>query len=200
MDNSLVDKHLESGVVADTFDAIVTDPPYGIRAGARRTGRKGVALAVSAELREQYFPATQQYAMEEVMLDLLHSAAVLLRLGGRLSYLLPTPYDFNAEQDLPTHPCLQLEAHCCQGLSTRHGRHLVVMRKVSFLDAARAADFAAYKQRVVSGADQGFGRLMTKLQNALSSDGLADESVVKRISQRCARRQASKQKKADASS
>jgi hypothetical protein len=41
------------------------------------------------------------------MLDLLHSSAELLRIGGLLAYILPTPYDFSTK-DLPKHPCLEL--------------------------------------------------------------------------------------------
>ena len=37
---------------------------------------------------------SQAYAVEEVMLDLLHNAAMLLKNGGRLLYLIPTPWDF----------------------------------------------------------------------------------------------------------
>ena len=37
---------------------------------------------------------SQAYAVEEVMLDLLHNAAILLKNGGRLLYLIPTPWDF----------------------------------------------------------------------------------------------------------
>ena len=58
------------------FDVIVTDPPYGIRAGARKSGRKeGVHYKISEEKRYDHIPSTQNYPVEEVMLDLLHTAA-----------------------------------------------------------------------------------------------------------------------------
>lgn len=42
MDNHLVDRHLHrisvTNLVDGYFDAIVTDPPYGIRAGAKKSG------------------------------------------------------------------------------------------------------------------------------------------------------------------
>jgi tRNA (guanine10-N2)-methyltransferase len=61
------------------FDVIVTDPPYGIRAGAKKSGKKGgVAYTIEKERRFDHIPSTQTYAVEEVMLDLLHTAAKLL--------------------------------------------------------------------------------------------------------------------------
>lgn len=82
MDNHLFDRHY-SGALGGFFDAIVTDPPYGIRAGARRSGRDSARRPmgpVPDELRESHVPATQQYAVEEVMLDLLGLAAHALRM------------------------------------------------------------------------------------------------------------------------
>ena len=61
------------------FDVIATDPPYGIRAGAKKTGRaphRGqVDYEVTDEQRDDHIPSTQNYPVEEVMLDLMHTAA-----------------------------------------------------------------------------------------------------------------------------
>ena len=160
----------------------------GIRAGARKTGRNGEVMIVKPEQRESYFPATQHYAVEEVMLDLLQSSALLLQLGGFLAYLIPTPHDFIPERDLPCHPCLHLIACCKQALSTRHGRHLVLMRKTKSMTTELKEEFLNYKQRVLSGDDDGFGKLIAKLQLALSAEGMNNETVVKQVSNRCAKR------------
>ena len=64
----------------------MTDPPYGIRAGARKSGRKGTSTAgedgssncpykIDEERRHDHIPSTQNYPVEEVMLDLLDTAA-----------------------------------------------------------------------------------------------------------------------------
>ena len=53
---------------------------YGIRAGAKKTGRKGKSSADLIEKRDDYIPATQNYQVEEVMLDLLHMAALSLKM------------------------------------------------------------------------------------------------------------------------
>jgi SNF2 family DNA or RNA helicase len=132
-------------------------------------------------------------AVEEVMLDLMHTSALLLRTGGTLAYLIPTPYNFSTDQ-LPIHPCLSLQVSCCQSLSTRHGRHLVVMRKIKEYDESAKMSFYEYKQRVLSGADEGFGKLMEKLQTALSNEAYTDDSVIKRISSTCAKRKINKLK------
>jgi hypothetical protein len=34
-----ISSHCQQSVVENLFDCIVTDPPYGIRAGAKKTGR-----------------------------------------------------------------------------------------------------------------------------------------------------------------
>jgi tRNA (guanine10-N2)-methyltransferase len=55
---------------------IVSDPPYGIRAGAKKTGRsQPVTYSIPEERRHDHIPSTQRYPVEEVMLDLLHTAA-----------------------------------------------------------------------------------------------------------------------------
>ena len=175
------------------FDAIVTDPPYGIRAGGRKSGKKdGVQYHIDREKRSAHVPATQNYPVEEVMLDLMHAAARLLVRGGRLCYLIPTPYDFHLS-DLPQHPCLRVEQLCLQGLSTRHGRHAVLLSKHCVYTPAMQAEFSAYRLRVMSGRDVGgFGSLMGKLQAALDPGAHEDEDVVKRKSKLCMKRQQSK--------
>jgi hypothetical protein len=43
----------------------------------------------------------------------------------------------------------------------------------------RREEYRAYKQRVLTGEDQGFAQLMKKLLHALSSEAFADENVIK---------------------
>lgn len=65
------------------FDGIVCDPPYGIRAGARKTKRTSDNVNIRNANTEVYDP-------DDVIVDLLDIAASSLRVGGRISYLLPT--------------------------------------------------------------------------------------------------------------
>ena len=127
--------------------------------------------------------------------------------GGRLLYLIPTTYDFSI-RDLPVHPCFSLvdvsplhdsttrasKANrifffvfcklCVQGLSTRHGRHLVILQKSRRYTCELAEEFNKYKESVLAGTDGGFSLLMSKLDAALASDAHTNERVVKHCSKR----------------
>eukprot|EP01034_Spumella_vulgaris_P026253 gene26253-32800_t len=187
-------KRTESALPSGFLDVIVTDPPYGIRAGGRKSGKaSAIDYTVENDRRHDHIPSTQQYAVEEVMLDLLHTASRALVVGGRLAYLIPTTYDFS-EQDLPVHPCMEMVKICHQSLSTRHGRRAVFMRKYREYTPALETEFNAYKQTIMSGEDRaGFGGLMTKLRAALAADSFENVNVVK-VSSACAsKRKASKE-------
>lgn len=90
------------------LDAIVTDPPYGIREKQRSDGKSPLL---------------------PLLLRLYEVAAVCLKVGGRLVYWLPTGYDYDAENDLPKHPSLKLISDCQQVLMTRYCRHLLTFVK-----------------------------------------------------------------------
>lgn len=68
------------------LDAIVCDPPYGVRAG----GKKGVAKAHIVKDSETHIPSTDPYGLEECLKDLLHMAAKYLKLGRRAVFFLPS--------------------------------------------------------------------------------------------------------------
>jgi hypothetical protein len=133
--------------------------------------------------------------VEEVMIDLLHTAARTLTCGGRLVYLIPTILGFNSD-DLPKHPCLKFMRICEQQLSTRHSRHAVVMVKYRNYTPALEEEFAVYKDFIISGQDTGFGSLMTKLELALSVDAFQNDAVIKKCSNASLRRKESKIRRA----
>lgn len=60
------------------FDAILGDPPYGVRAGGRKSHAKPDAFIRN---RESYIPSTAPYSLTECLADLLELAAVLLVTG-----------------------------------------------------------------------------------------------------------------------
>ena len=122
------DQSLPVWARAEVFDAVVSDPPYGVRAGARRSGRKGEAREVPAELQANRIPPSQQYDVEDVVDDLLDMAARTLKLNGRLVYLLPTTTDFSNDE-LPRHPCLRLVCVSEQIVRTHFSRRLITMEK-----------------------------------------------------------------------
>jgi len=112
------------------YDAVVCDPPYGIRAGARKSGsKKDRVNPVPEDKRRDHIPQTQVYPVEDVMQDLMIVSAKTLRIGGRLCYLLPCTYDLTEEQ-LPTHPCLRLVANSLERMTLKLGRRLITMEKI----------------------------------------------------------------------
>ena len=103
----------EPGGRYERFDAIVTDPPYGLMEG----------------LGPYYLPLGQRLA------SLLRLSCRRLRLGGRLVFLLPLPAHADADEampvDLPTSRCLLVERISRQRLSLRLHRLLITLVKVA---------------------------------------------------------------------
>ena len=112
----------------EIIDAIITDPPYGIRAGARKSGRAKTSKKIAQINQENYIPPSQIYHTEDVMYDLLDKAAKLLKVSGRLVYLLPTLIYFT-ENDIPKHPLLKLIDISQQILTTDYSRRVISFRK-----------------------------------------------------------------------
>lgn len=115
------------------FDAIVCDPPYGVRAGARKSGPKNENKEVH-KIKEEYLsthiPQTKQYEAADVMRDLLDGAAEYLRIGGRLVYLLPIFVEEYDDDKLPTHPCLRIIQNVEEKLTMKMSRRVIVMEKI----------------------------------------------------------------------
>ena len=70
----------------EILDAVICDPPYGVRAGGRKVAPRP---EIHVPEGKAHFPVTEPYLMGECLRDLLDSAARLLRLGGRLSFFIP---------------------------------------------------------------------------------------------------------------
>lgn len=119
------------------FDAIICDPPYGVRAGGRKSGGrkllKGVVepYTVPDDKRLGHIPSTAPYSLAECLHDLLDLAAKMLVMGGRLVYFFPILRDNTTENQYPEHPCFKLVAISEQILSLRYSRVLLTMVKVS---------------------------------------------------------------------
>lgn len=85
------------------MDAIVADPPYGVRAG----GKKGVAKAHLVKDSETHIPSTDPYGLEECLNDLLHMAAKYLKVGRRAVFFLPSAPGVNKVLWTSIEPALQ---------------------------------------------------------------------------------------------
>ncbi|CAM6108617.1 unnamed protein product [Calypogeia fissa] len=121
--------------LSEVFDAIICDPPYGVRAGGRKSGGRRVLngtkdpYIISEAKRHDHIPSTAPYTLEECLHDLLDMAAQLLVTGGRLVFFYPAPRDECSVEHLPSHPCFTLVASSEQILSTRYSRCLLTMEK-----------------------------------------------------------------------
>mmetsp|Transcript_24031 Transcript_24031/g.33078 ORF Transcript_24031/g.33078 Transcript_24031/m.33078 type:complete len:476 (+) Transcript_24031:158-1585(+) len=117
------------------LDAIVCDPPYGVRAGGRKSGgRKAVPTPIPDGLREGHIPSTAPYGLPECLYDLLHFASLHLRVQGRLCFWLPCATEVYTETDIPSHPALRLCANSEQILTRRWSRRLITMEKLRPFD------------------------------------------------------------------
>jgi tRNA (guanine10-N2)-methyltransferase len=143
-DNALYSRHYRRSTVP-MYDAIVTDPPYGIRAGARQTGsRLDQPRAVLEEHRHDHIAQTKPYSVSDVMSDLVDMAARTLVMGGRLVYVIPSfSTDFSIENDLPQHACLELMHSCYQPFTVELGRRIVTMKKISAYEESQIEAYLA---------------------------------------------------------
>ncbi|PFH46176.1 hypothetical protein AMATHDRAFT_77781 [Amanita thiersii Skay4041] len=164
------------------FDAIVTDPPYGVRAGAKRLGRKRELSPAryAAYLEHQkaprpndqpYIPPTKPYELSTLVADLVLLARYLLKPSGRLVFFLPTVVDEYQEIDIHSMLCdgMEVIANSLQDFGS-WGRRLVTIKKtasLSYLPPAFMLGEAAINDHVPAHRDfrekyfQGFKKDIT---------------------------------------
>ncbi|KZT29058.1 tRNA guanosine-2'-O-methyltransferase [Neolentinus lepideus HHB14362 ss-1] len=123
----------------ELFDAIITDPPYGVRAGAKRLGRKKCrpnlppsTLTSVRDPDQPYIPPTKPYELAELARDLVLLGRYLLKPRGRLVFFLPTVTDEYQEVDIKTMLCdgMEVVANSLQDFGS-WGRRLVTIRKTT---------------------------------------------------------------------
>ncbi|KAI0075120.1 tRNA guanosine-2'-O-methyltransferase [Panus rudis PR-1116 ss-1] len=129
------------------FDAIITDPPYGVRAGAKRLGRKKPLKkpqttnerSIAQRPDDQpYIPPTKPYELSELATDLILLARYMLKPHGRLVFFLPTVTDEYEEVDVQTMLCEGMEviANSLQDFGS-WGRRLITIRKTTSQEYSR---------------------------------------------------------------
>lgn len=111
-----------------TIDAIVTDPPYGIREKCVSKNKK--AKKSSDNTNDNDNDNTPTSPLLPLLLRLYEFSARALKLGGRLVFWLPCAYNLEAERELPKHKCLKLVSNSRQTLSSRYCRHLITYEKI----------------------------------------------------------------------
>lgn len=116
------------------FDAIITDPPYGIREATERIGtnkeyeEKFAATPVSTRI---HYPSKIVYRFQEILYDLFYYSALHLKIGGRLVTWIPVfRSDYDEFYDVPEHDCFLLISNCEQVLSQMISRRLLTYEKL----------------------------------------------------------------------
>ncbi|KAH7288295.1 hypothetical protein KP509_31G020800 [Ceratopteris richardii] len=121
----------------EIFHAIICDPPYGVRAGGRKSGGRKLLKGtkdpyiIPEEKRKDHIPSTAPYMFAECVHDLLDIAARLLVMNGRLVFFYPVARGECYEDLYPKHECFTLIASSEQILSTRWSRCLLTMEKTA---------------------------------------------------------------------
>ncbi len=99
------------------FDAIVTDPPYGVREGIKKIGPKPNKPKKPRPAEDApgyvHVPQRVNYPYAELLQDLCNLAAETLVEGGRLVFWHAADKEQPVEQfcaaaELPRHPCMRL--------------------------------------------------------------------------------------------
>lgn len=115
------------------LDAVLCDPPYGVREGLKVLGSSKPALqdvvlledGQPAHLSDHYLPPKKPYSFTRMLDDILHFSATRLVDNGRLCMWMPvadaTVVDGKdaedgevAVYDIPQHPQLELLSECIQ--------------------------------------------------------------------------------------
>ena len=106
-----VEKYCLGGLVFDItqhpwrsnelFDAIICDPPYGVRAGAKKIAKTIERNLQNRELYWKLYPTTKPYELEELIPDLLEFSSKFLKKSGRLVFWYPEDDGVDKERDCP---------------------------------------------------------------------------------------------------
>lgn len=120
------------------LDAIVCDPPYGVRARSQKVGireskkNKPEKEKSEKDQEEPYFAQKEHFDFIELHDHLLDIAATLLCPGGRLVFLFHTDEPTFEEEfaRFPKHPQLKFITSARDQLTKQRARHLITMRKV----------------------------------------------------------------------
>lgn len=193
-DNAIYHRHYR--LHKPLYDAIICDPPYGIRAGARKTGSKyDEPRPIADEHRHDHIAQTKPYAVSDVMSDLLDVAARTLVVGSRLVYIIPSTLDFEVEEDLPFHECLDLVHVCHQPLSRVYGRRVVTMQKAREYDPLKREEYLSKVWKNGAESAEKCANIRDKLLEAAKQRPDYEEKLAIRKQKRKENREAKKKAK-----
>jgi tRNA (guanine10-N2)-methyltransferase len=153
------------------FDAIVCDPPYGIRESSQHKTRR---QADTTDDEENCL--SEKYDLTNIYVDLLNFGNVHLRIGGRLVFWMPTHIVTYDESLLPTHPCFKLFSNDEQQLNRTTSRRLLTMVKIRESDTSEKAQV---NEKLFSNFRDLYFTPNTKIWEQMNSnDTSTDSSVV----------------------
>ncbi|XP_020905697.1 tRNA (guanine(10)-N2)-methyltransferase homolog [Exaiptasia diaphana] len=128
------------------FDAIITDPPYGVREGVRSQISEK-ELTENRSEAELGYPSIHLGRLSDIILSLLHFSSQYLCLNGRLVFWLPVYKPSYSDSKVPHHPCFRLVANSEQNLFTNISRHLLTMEKTHEYNKSVTMDSLRDKNR-----------------------------------------------------
>jgi tRNA (guanine10-N2)-methyltransferase len=149
------------------FDAIVSDPPYGIRESSQHKSRRQ-----GDKTDDDQNSVQEKYDLTSIYADLLNFANVYLRVGGRLVFWMPTHIVTYDESLLPTHPCFQLFANNEQQLNRTVSRRLLTMIKIRESDSNEKAQV---NEKLFSNFRDLYFTPNTKIWEQMNSDNIMTE-------------------------
>ena len=131
---------------AGLFDAIITDPPYGIREKpAEVADERFIGRTLPQDMMDNHVPRRALAALDQILGDIFRLAVSNLVPGGRLVFLLPTTEPFSPSL-LPAHDGLIFEGACEQLMAARWSRWVVVMRRAQGAAAVPPPSALVYHQ------------------------------------------------------
>lgn len=150
------------------IDCIVTDPPYGIRAGAKCVRREAdeAAVPMPESLRRTHIPRKANFRPSDMLFRMLDFAARHLPPGGRIVYLLPVTMRQH-EGQLPAHPLMTPVACAYNKLGMAHGRFIVGMERLEGPydeEKAQAGEYRRFFDEKASESGINFDTLPEDLQ------------------------------------
>ncbi|GLG92298.1 tRNA (Guanine(10)-N2)-methyltransferase-like protein [Gryllus bimaculatus] len=129
LDVLVADSSLPLWHSAMRLDAIITDPPYGIREATERIGSTK-DYQIEEKHLANHIPSKIEYGLQQIFFDLLKLAVEHLKPQGRLVCWIPVVRNDYCESKLPSHPCLQLVANSEQQLTIFTSRRLLTYEKI----------------------------------------------------------------------
>ena len=154
------------------LDAVLCDPPYGVREGLKVLGSTKVALrevvllgdGTPAHLSGNYVPPKRAFSFVRMLGEILEFGAGVLVERGRLCMWMPVAGEGEVdgggegeEYAIPTHPALELVSECTQDFN-KWSRRLLTYRRLAD-DQVDAEELLGYNTARLALREEGSGAM-----------------------------------------